>query len=152
MVCGMGRPPALLGIPGLESTGYEPEESSVGRLMGENDSSPIEAGAAVVEGVTTAAVVDVDGPPQGASASGWGRTIRDGEAATANDRSSSSSETLDATYAAGVSTEGVEVAAGAALEDDTVAAAAKECAAYEEVSGVITAAYSARCGGSGVSL
>eukprot|EP00903_Cladosiphon_okamuranus_P010632 g10054.t1 len=125
MLCGTGQPPALLGVLGVgDESGDEKHPRSQQQFQ--KEAAGVAASAEAVahddgEREARNETVEVDVP--GGVAHSKGEHEEDGEEAAA-------------------------AAAAAALQDisEDVLKAAKECAVYEDVSGVITAVYSARYG------
>lgn len=146
MVYRTGRPPALLGAPGL---GVDPSESQDEKSvaaweLGEDDGSvdtdaddggplPIGRGSLEAAGVTETGVED--GPTLKAAAEADG--TKEYENAS-SDRSCSVE--VGSMIEAGGDGNGVRIE----IVPEGILEAAKECTVFEEVSGVITAVYSSR--------
>lgn len=140
-----GRPPALLGAPGLGINPSDSQDESVAaRTLGKDDGSvdidaddggPLSMGRGSVEaaGVTEMAVENGRAPEASAQAHGTEESEY-----ISSDRPCPA-ETGSVIEAAGDG-DGVEIE----TVPEGVLEVAKECAVCEEVSGVITAVYSAR--------
>lgn len=140
MVYRTGRPPALLGAPGLGGDPSESQEESVAEwTLGDgsnaDDGGPLSMGreSLEAEGVTETGVENGPTP----EASGRADGTKDSENVL-GDRS------CPAEAGSVREAEGDGDGVGFEIVPEGVLEAAKECTVFEEVSGVITAVYSCR--------
>lgn len=130
MLCGTGQPPALLGVLGIgEESGEEwREQATPGASQHEQH---------VADGGAASAGAPAHGGGEGGSDTRAKAVEVQDEAARSQEGGEKEEEVQEAD---------ADAAAAVALRDmpEGVLKAAKECAVYEDVSGVITAVYSAR--------